>query len=282
MVNVDRIKEQAVKKGVKLGKLQSDFGEDSTYFSKVKKGLRRMDENRIRYIADILGTTYEYLTDQSDDPSPVSLWLSSALILKTAAVRNVPLEIVADLIGRDNMERMNNNPSGVLVVPQARAENLAALLHTDTLSLAAKAVPAEREHGVKIKVFGDVAAGIPIDQIDNFDPDDADSWEEIGTRIAKNGTYFALRIKGDSMEPRMFDGDTVIVRWQQTAETGDIAIVAVNGDTATCKKIRVDEKGIYLIPLNTAKHEVMFYTNDEIVNKPITILGKVVEVRGKV
>lgn len=281
-MDYNRIKMLCQERGVKISYLENKLGVWKGFFNNASRGKVAVNPNQLQIIADTLGTSVEYITGQTDDPSPVSLWLSSALILKTANNRNIPPEMLANAVGPDNMERLYNDPGGVLVLPQFQAENLAALLRTDTLSLAARAIPDEREHGVKIKVFGDVAAGIPIDQIDNFDPDDVNSWEEIDRRTAKNGTYFALRIKGNSMEPRMFAGDIVIVRWQPTVETGDIAIVAVNGDTATCKKVRIDEKGIYLIPLNTSGHEVVFFTNEEIVNKPITILGKVVEVRGKV
>ena len=82
------------------------------------------------------------------------------------------------------------------------------------------------------------------------------------------------------MEPRMTTGDVVIVRSQPTAETGDIAIVMIEGENATCKKIKKTPDGIMLISLNP-DYEPMFYTNKEIEQLHITILGKVVELRAK-
>lgn len=78
----------------------------------------------------------------------------------------------------------------------------------------------------------------------------------------------------------MRDGDVVIVRLQDDCNTGDIAIVIVNGDEATCKKIKKTPEGIMLIPLNQ-NFEPMFYSNKEIVELPVRIFGKVVELRAK-
>ena len=87
--------------------------------------------------------------------------------------------------------------------------------------------------GVRIPVLGRVAAGIPIEAIE-----DIDEWEEIPEAMAKNGEYFALRIKGESMSPKLQPGDIVIVKKQNDVDTGDTAIVLVNGNDATVKQIK--------------------------------------------
>ena len=129
--------------------------------------------------------------------------------------------------------------------------------------------------GVKIPVLGDVAAGIPIEAVENIV-----DFEEIDATMASSGEYFGLRLKGASMEPRMREGDVVIVRKQEDVETGDTAVVLVNGDSATVKRIKKGPSGITLIPNNPA-YDAMFYTNDEIETLPVRILGKVVELRAK-
>ena len=80
------------------------------------------------------------------------------------------------------------------------------------------------------------------------------------------------------MQPMMLEGDTVIVRVQDTIETGEIAVVMVGGSEATCKKVRRTADGVVLIPLNNA-YDPMFYTNTEIESLPVRIFGKVVEMR---
>lgn len=134
--------------------------------------------------------------------------------------------------------------------------------------------------GTKIPVLGNVAAGTPITAIEGADYDDPDVWEEIPADMAKSGEYFALRIHGDSMEPRMQNGDVVIVHIQSDVNSGDIAIVRVNGDEATCKKIKKTQQGLMLLSLNP-DYEPIFFTPKEIQSLPVEIIGKVVELRGK-
>lgn len=129
--------------------------------------------------------------------------------------------------------------------------------------------------GIKIPVLGSVAAGIPISAIQ-----DILDYEEISEEMASKGEYFGLEIKGESMAPTISNGDTVIVKTQQTAENGDIAIVLINGDEATCKKIKKMPEGIMLIPLNS-DYEPIFYSNKEIEQLPVRIIGKVEELRRK-
>ncbi len=132
-----------------------------------------------------------------------------------------------------------------------------------------------RKRGVVVKVLGRVAAGIPIEAVE-----DVVDTEEITEEMASTGTYFGLQIKGDSMEPRMCSGDVVIVRQQDDAESGEIVIAMVNGDDATCKRLRKYRDGIELISNNPA-YPPMFYSNEDIEKKPVRIIGKVVELRGK-
>ena len=80
------------------------------------------------------------------------------------------------------------------------------------------------------------------------------------------------------MEPRMCEGDVVIVRKQDDAESGEIVIATVNGSDATCKRLRKYRDGIELISNNPA-YSPMFYSNKEIENKPVRIIGKVVELQ---
>lgn len=286
MVNIDKIKALAKGKGLKLGKLCEDLGEDVNYFNKVKLGLRRMDDNRIAYLADKLDTTFAYLTDVSDNPSPTQRQ-TPMFIYKRYNERRIAKHMtpnyVEDYIGvphgfLDDFA----GPGGDLT--EAQIMKMAILLDTTPQYLTGLSddprIPSDDRTGVKIGVFGDVAAGIPIKQIDNFDPEDPDSWEEINRETAKSGIYFALKIKGDSMSPRILEGDIVIVRKQPMVESGQLAVVAINGDTATCKKVLWDEQGgMFLVSLNSAYPPRYFSAAD--VQNRITILGLVVELRAK-
>ncbi len=132
-----------------------------------------------------------------------------------------------------------------------------------------------KKNGVWIPVLGRVAAGIPINMVT-----DIIDQEQITEEMAASGEYFALQIHGDSMEPRMKDGDVVIVRQQENAESGEVVIATINGDDATCKRLRKYAEGIMLLSTNPA-YEPMTFTNHDIEELPVKILGKVVELRAK-
>lgn len=128
---------------------------------------------------------------------------------------------------------------------------------------------------VQIPVLGYVRAGIPMNAIENIL-----DYEEISQAQARTGDFFGLQIKGDSMEPRITDGDIVIVKKQETVENGEIAVVLVNGDDATVKKFYRTDAGVKLVSTNP-KYDPFFYTPAEVNNLPVTIIGKVVELRAK-
>ena len=92
--------------------------------------------------------------------------------------------------------------------------------------------------------------------------------------------YFGLQMFGDSMAPRIFPGDLVIVRRQSRAENGDVAVMQINGGNATVKKVVKFGGGITLIPYNPMYSPVS-YTDDEIARLPVVVLGKAVEIRGE-
>lgn len=162
--------------------------------------------------------------------------------------------------------------------PLNRAHDFAAALNTTTeyiLGIDDVKSKSKKNKGVTIPVLGEVAAGIPIEAIE-----DIIDYEEISKDMAHTGDFFGLRIKGDSMSPRISEGDVVIVRQQNDAESGDIVIVLVDGESATCKRLMKYKDGISLISFNPM-YNPMTFSNDEIESKPIKIIGKVVENRQK-
>ncbi len=132
-----------------------------------------------------------------------------------------------------------------------------------------------RTASITIPVLGRVAAGIPIDAISEII-----DREEIPSEMAKSGEYFGLRIKGDSMSPYIMDGDTVIVRKQDDADSDQIVIALINGNDGVCKKLRKTSHGLMLISLNP-QYDPMVFDHSEIDSIPVKIIGKVVEIRRK-
>lgn len=129
--------------------------------------------------------------------------------------------------------------------------------------------------GYKIPVLGRVAAGVPIEAVEEIL-----GYEYLDDKYKNDGcSYFALRIEGRSMEPTIMDGDTVIVRQQSYIESGQIAIVLVDGEDATAKQVKESPEGITLIGHNAAVYTPQFYSAQEIEDLPVKIIGRVIEVR---
>lgn len=126
---------------------------------------------------------------------------------------------------------------------------------------------------VPIPILGTVKAG--------YDYLAQENWigsVDISQKLADTGEFFALRIKGDSMIPAFFEGDIVIVKKQNDCENNQFAVVIINGNEGTLKKVKKTDEGIILQPINPAYGPVM-YTNKEIKETPIIIAGVFQELR---
>lgn len=102
---------------------------------------------------------------------------------------------------------------------------------------------------------------------------------DVETSLVGDGKdYFALKIKGDSMAPVFIENDIVIIRKQNDCENNEFAVVIINGDEGTLKKIKKTDSGIILQPLNPAYGPVM-YTKEEMETIPIIIVGVVKQLK---
>lgn len=128
---------------------------------------------------------------------------------------------------------------------------------------------------VSIPVYARVAAGIPLEASEEI----VDR-EEIPKKWTEFGDYYGLRIRGDSMQPRIEEGDVVIVRKQSTADDGQTVIAIVNGNDAVCKKLKVYKDGIALVS-NNPIYAPMYFSTSDTQDIPVRIIGRVVEIRGK-
>ena len=133
------------------------------------------------------------------------------------------------------------------------------------------------EAGIRIPVLGTVPCGIPMEAIEYVD---CEEWEEISEVLSRQGRFFGLKVKGDSMSPRIQEGDILIVKSDPDAESGDVVIAKVNGEDACCKKLIKIPDGIILQSFNPS-YEPMMFNMEDIENKPLKIIGKVVENRQK-
>lgn len=196
------------------------------------------------------------------------------ILFKLRKERGLTQEKVAEYLNtvHSSYNRMENNE-----IQRISPEYLVKLskLYNVSIDFLLGQEKTQTEKGIKIPVLGIIPAGIPIEAIE-----DIIDYEEIPQEMARNGEYFGLKVKGDSMSPRILNGDVVIVRKQEDCESGDVCVVMVNGFDATLKQVKKDFNGITLVPFNQ-EYKPMFYSNKDIAELPVRILGKVVELRGK-
>lgn len=159
-------------------------------------------------------------------------------------------------------------------IPTETLARIAGMFGISTDKLLGIEPPPEVPKGVKIPVLGSIIAGIPIEAITEID-----DYEEIPEAMARTGEFFALRVRGDSMEPVLYEGDRVICKRVPAADDGDIAVVLINGYEATLKKVYTSPAGVTLVAYNPDVYEPHFYSNKEVRTLPLEIQGVVVEMR---
>ncbi|MCL2188478.1 MAG: XRE family transcriptional regulator [Defluviitaleaceae bacterium] len=130
---------------------------------------------------------------------------------------------------------------------------------------------------IRIPVLGHIPAGVPIEAVEEII-----DYEEVPLEWGRGGReYFALQIKGNNMYPKYLEGDIVIFIKSEDCNSGDECAVIINGDDATFKKVNKNLNGIVLQPLNTELYEASFYTNEEIHELPVRVIGIAEEIRRK-
>ena len=112
----------------------------------------------------------------------------------------------------------------------------------------------------EVPVMGRIAAGVPIEAISQV----SHSVAVPGDMLAGSGHHYALEVKGDSMiDAGINDGDVVVIREDQTAESGDIVVALVDGQEATLKRFRRKGSAIALEAANPA-YETRVFRDDQV------------------
>ena len=114
--------------------------------------------------------------------------------------------------------------------------------------------PVEVASGIEIPVMGRIAAGVPIEAIQTHSHSITVPPELVG-----KGEHYALEVRGDSMiEAGILDGDTVLIRRTDSADSGDIVVALVDGEEATLKRLRKKGASIALEAANPAYETRIF------------------------
>lgn len=154
-------------------------------------------------------------------------------------------------------------------------KNLADVFNVSTDYLLGRSKESLKPKGIKIPVLGTIPAGVPIEAIE-----EVLDYEEISEDMASHGSYFALKVKGNSMLPTIKDGDVVIIKQQDDADSGKICVVMINGFDATLKEIKKDPQGLWVLPHNSeCDFKPTFFSNQQVDDVPVRIIGVAVEIR---
>ncbi|MSV25912.1 helix-turn-helix domain-containing protein [Selenomonas sp. WCA-380-WT-3B 3/] len=193
---------------------------------------------------------------------------------KNASMTQVELAKATNLsrsyIGDIEKDRYNPSVSTLQAIAKATNVPVENLLGGDASTPPA---PKVTRYTYRITVVGRVAAGQPI-----LAQEEIIDYEYIDERLHKSGDqYFGLVVKGASMEPTIHDGDTIIVRVQESVESGQIAVVLVDGEDATVKEVKETDTGLTLIGHNVAVYAPHFYSREEVEKLPVRIIGRVIQ-----
>ena len=186
---------------------------------------------------------------------------------------NVPVDLLLGRIdgleGKGPMHPILESKPHTLTEAESKQEALNQVIARDKVT----PIKPVLHHSYRIPILGRVAAGTPI-----YASEDVIGYQYIDESYQDDGyEYFALLIKGQSMEPSIMDGDTVIVRKQDYIEDGQIAIVLIDGEDATAKEVKETPEGIVLIGHNAAVYAPHFYSRQEIEELPVQIIGRVIQ-----
>ena len=112
---------------------------------------------------------------------------------------------------------------------------------------------------IQLPLYGRIAAGMPIEALR-----DPTTYVDIPTHILDGGEHYALEVAGDSMvEAGILDGDTVVIRKSDAAETGQIVVALVDDAEVTLKRLRRRGNSIALEPCNV-RHETRIFPADRV------------------
>jgi len=167
--------------------------------------------------------------------------------------------LISALEERGFVKRLAHKARALEVVKLPENASANDIFNSFTPSVIKGGLDKSKSNSSKVSVLGNIAAGTPIEAIQH-EVDKIALPED----LQKNGEYFGLRVKGDSMiEAGINDGDTVIIKKTSTADTGQIAVVLIDEQEATLKRIRKKGNTIALEAANK-NYDTKIYASNRI------------------
>lgn len=190
-------------------------------------------------------------------------------------------EELAKALGYKSRSSINKIELGLQKLTQSKISSTAEALQTtpyyimgwdDAVSRAFNVVPVGKQ-GMR-PIYGSVSAGLgEYVEGDN----EILGWETVEEKYATD-EFFYLRVKGDSMSPKIEDGDLLLIRKQTSVDSGDIGAFLVDGEEGYVKRVKYDTDYVTLISLNPA-YEPIYFVGEQV--KRVRVVGKIIEVKRK-
>ena len=215
-------------------------------------------------------------------------------IRKLRIEKKISQDALAQLTGYKDRSSITKIESGKVDLPQSKILLFAQVLGVTPFELmgfddiddpspqtAIDAGIATNKGAVRIPVLSEIAAGVPIEAM-NYTLDDADpaTWEEIPAEwLHGDKQYFALRISGDSMEPKIEDGTIAIIERCYEFIDNRIMAVYINGYNATLKRVRLKDNGMIVLEAFNPTYGAQIFTAEEVENLPVRPCGILRETR---
>ena len=167
--------------------------------------------------------------------------------------------LISALEERGFVKRLAHKARALEVVKLPENASANDIFNSFTPSVIKGGLDKSKSNSSKVSILGSIAAGTPIEAIQH-EVDKVALPED----LQKNGEYFGLKVKGDSMiEAGINDGDTVIIKKTSTADTGQIAVVLIDEQEATLKRIRKKGNTIALEAANK-NYDTKIYASNRI------------------
>ena len=154
--------------------------------------------------------------------------------------------LISALEERGFVKRLAHKARALEVVKLPENASANDIFNSFTPSIIKGGLDKTKSKSSKVSVLGSIAAGTPVEAIQQ----EVDQ-VVLPADLQNNGEYFGLKVKGDSMiEAGINDGDTVIIKKTSLADNGEIAVVLIDDEEATLKRIRKKGKTIALEAAN--------------------------------
>lgn len=275
------LNEYIQKSGLSIGEIArkvnaSGVKIDKSYISKLKNEDSNPPSDEISLaLAEVTGgdpdkLIWAAMIDKSHPSVKPTLMMVDKLIMRQAAELQKKYPIPDNLTDEEIEDFTESIPEYREFVEKLGKEMVRLDATENKGNTIVREEPAEYDVGLRrIPLLGSIAAGQAIDRIEYIE-----GYELVEDNLLRGRKAFALKVKGNSMiGDCIHEGDVVIVVVQEEVASSDIAVVAVDNDTATLKRVKVQNDMCILTPSNSAMEPMLHPAKD------IHIIGKVIQVR---